>query len=183
MTYSPGIPTPNETFSASQSEIATNFTTINDVFAIDHVNFTAGANNGDHQKVTFPTATSPVPTAVNDFGVLFSILDGAGASQLKFVNKTTTVQLTGSLQTEAGNQYTVVTPWGLIFKFGVASPVTSGTLYNFTSSFTTGLGVVMTIRQNRGGGFSTAAFIANNGFTPVGTNINGQAAYFFAWGI
>lgn len=53
MSYTPGIPNANDLISSSQSQIQTNFTQLNTQFAIDHVAFDAGANNGKHKQIGF----------------------------------------------------------------------------------------------------------------------------------
>ena len=50
-----------QTLGATQALIRGNFTTINDVFEIDHVSY-GTAGQGKHNQVTFPTHIGPIPT-------------------------------------------------------------------------------------------------------------------------
>lgn len=59
MSYIPGIPNANDLISSSQSQIQTNFTQLNTQFAIDHVAFDAGANNGKHKQITLENVAAP----------------------------------------------------------------------------------------------------------------------------
>lgn len=58
MTYNPNIPQALDDPSVSQGQFLNNFFLLNQYFDVNHVPFTAGGNNGLHDKVTFPTSIS-----------------------------------------------------------------------------------------------------------------------------
>lgn len=124
-TYTTGIPAGNLTPGQQRSDLQTNNDSAASIWEVDHFGF--GVNDGGyHDKVTFPYGTTPTPTASGPLGVLYAFLDASSASQLKFVNKTTTVQLTGITLTNSGSNYGLTTPWGLIINFGSADATTGG---------------------------------------------------------
>lgn len=72
MSYQPSIPAASDLLSVSQSGLQTNFTQLNNVFAVDHVTFNpAVANSGKHNKVTLPQQASTPATAALE-GVIYT---------------------------------------------------------------------------------------------------------------
>lgn len=65
--YLSGIPQGGQTIASSQSQILNNFTQLNNVYTIDHVDYTIGAPDiGKHKQLRFPAAVSPsAPTGTN----------------------------------------------------------------------------------------------------------------------
>ena len=58
MTYNPNIPQALDDPSVSQGQFLNNFFLLNQYFDVNHVPFTAGGNNGLHDKVNFPVSVS-----------------------------------------------------------------------------------------------------------------------------
>lgn len=184
MSYDPTIPATGHSASQDYLGIQANFKQINDSFKINHEPLaTGGGIDGFHTQVQLAAVLAGDP---NKVAPVSSVYTKGTPPELFFQNgalASDVMQITGNLVTEANGQYTVTTPWGITFKFGTMTIVTSGTKVAFSSNFTTGLGCNVTIRQGSGGGFQISALIANDGITIAGTNINGQTAYFFAWGM
>jgi hypothetical protein len=53
MAYNNSIPLPTDWISASQPQIKDNFTALDTFFAVNHITYSAGSDNGEHTKVTF----------------------------------------------------------------------------------------------------------------------------------
>jgi hypothetical protein len=102
ISYNPNIPNPPNPPSSDVATMQTNAQAIKTIWAVDHFTFGTGFD-GEHLQVTFPNATTPVPTPSGTIGALYSALDVASASELFFVNKTKTSQLTYPVPTNLGN--------------------------------------------------------------------------------
>jgi len=182
--YINSIPNAPDNPSNSQSNLRINCESIESLVSVDLYGFNDD-NGGTHQKASFPIPTSPVPTATGLEGVLYAITGSNSESELVFKNKDATYQLTGSV-TESGGERTIVTPFGLIFKMGVAT-VASGGTFNYSVPFpTNGYGVVITLRLAGGSGVTSAVQVSGvdgkTGFVPVYGVLGAQAMYFYAWG-
>lgn len=141
--YNLDIPDAPNNPSTDQPNMKINTNAVSTILAVDHHTF-SDSNAGTHLQVTFPAATSPVPTASSTTGVLYSALDSNSASQLFFVNKSTTYQLTGTTSTDFtsgslsdGGSYSVLTlAFGIrIFMGQTASASGSRTLTMSASTF------------------------------------------------
>lgn len=62
MTYDPTVPAANQRISVTQEPIQTNFDLANTYFGEDHQSFTAGVDNGKHNKVSLRDQTGSLPT-------------------------------------------------------------------------------------------------------------------------
>src|SRR5574340_1090039 len=71
MSYHPTIPQPNDDPSVSQGQLLDNFGKLNSDFSVNHVPFTAGANNGFHTLVQFPTVQSSDPAVSGQQSVVY----------------------------------------------------------------------------------------------------------------
>lgn len=73
------VPLATQSLGQTNADIRTNWTTINNTFAIDHVEFNAGADSGFHKKLTMQRQTT-LPIAVTDPSILiYNALDAATA--------------------------------------------------------------------------------------------------------
>lgn len=70
MAFNPSIPNPNDFLSSSQGQLKTNFTSLDNVFGIDHTPFSVGANAGYHKQVHLLNEAAPGLGTAN--GVLFA---------------------------------------------------------------------------------------------------------------
>lgn len=190
MAYDTTVPKTGSNGASDYQAMQGNYAQIQTSFSIDHEPLgSSGAIEGFHKKTTFaapiadPGQASPVASLYTK--------TVSGASQLFFQNgalAANVAQLTGNAVLTAG-EYTVVSPWGLIFKFGVAS-VASASNYLFQTAFTNnGLGVIVTLRLASAQSplaVQDAAILtgANNatGFTPFYGIGGAQSLYYFAWG-
>ena len=93
MSYHPNIPQANDDPSVSQNDLLENFQKINSDFNVNHIPFTAGANQGFHTKVQFPTALSTAPGATGDQSILYPKFVNT-VPQLFFQNAQADYQLT-----------------------------------------------------------------------------------------
>jgi len=188
-TYTDNIPQPTDIISVSQGQILDNFSQLDTSFGIDHTAFSVGTNIGYHKKVTLQAPLGSDPGKASPIADLYT-KTVAGASQLFFQNGALAAnvsQLTGNLTsgTSGGNtHYTVVTPWGIIFTFGLCNTSQGGTANTFATAFpTAGLGIIITCRHGAGAISSSYANLTSTGFT--GYNQSGagsQTSAFFAWG-
>lgn len=142
MSYLPLIPAATDDPSVSQSQIQTNFSLLNSVFGVDHVNYTAGSNNGLHTKVTLVTAGDPAqsvagpelyaksvsyPGPTTKAEVFFQRASGDGAG---------IVQLTQSFSAPViAPKGSTFLPGGVIIKWGTGAATVAGTVNNFASAF------------------------------------------------
>jgi len=184
MTYY-NTPISTQTPAASQPEIQQNFIQIATSYNTDHVPFnTGGALQGFHKQVTISAPLAADPNRASTVSSLYT-KTFAGATQLFFQNgalAANVAQLTGNA-TLSGTMYTVISPWGLIFKFGTGTAITAGVLQNFTPAFpTTCLGIVATAAV--AGFFSPVSVVINSAsqFTAYTQAGGAQSINFFAWG-
>lgn len=122
--YNKSIPAADNNPSVDQPNMQENTDSIDSIINVDHFTFGSGPD-GEHKQVTLPLNLGTVPTVIGPLGLLYTALDAASAAQLIFKNKTTTFQMTTSVtignDNNGKNVYTIVTPWGFIFKFGNTS--------------------------------------------------------------
>lgn len=93
MSYHPNIPQANDDPSVSQGQFLDNFSKINSDFAVNHVPFTAGGNNGFHTQVQFPTVLGSDPAVAGLESVLYPKA-GPTDPELFFRNVNNIFQLT-----------------------------------------------------------------------------------------
>lgn len=117
MTYTLGIPAANLSPAAQQADLATNSDLANTFFGIDHVAYTAAADQGEHVKVTFNNVQADPVIAAPKAQLYTKTV--AGNQQLFFANAGGTQQISagpaGTLipfaqcraRPAGGNNYTV----------------------------------------------------------------------------
>jgi len=134
MPYHPNIPQSTDDPSQSQQDLLDNFTAIQNQFLVNHVQLTAGGQQGYHTQVWFksPLGSNPGLTPPQTSVYTKNV---AGTPELFFQNGTLSAnafQLTNLVVTTVGTRYGFVSPWGLTFNMGLAttSPI------NFSVPFT-----------------------------------------------
>lgn len=117
MTYTLGIPAGNLSPAAQQADLATNTDLANTYFGVDHVAYTAAADQGEHAKVTFNNVQADPALAAPKAQLYTKTV--AGNQQLFFANAGGTQQISagaaGTLipfaqcraRPAGGNNYTV----------------------------------------------------------------------------
>lgn len=115
--------------STNYNNLNTNASSLNTQYGFDHVALDAGANNGMHEKITFPNGIS-APAATGSQIILYpntsnglSVATSSGSVGLFNIPSTTVGSAPFQLQR-------MVTPFGLIFYYGMVSNP------SFQSSFT-----------------------------------------------
>ncbi len=190
-TYNPSIPLSTDLISDSQSEILGNFGQLNTQFGIDHIAFNTGSGNGTgfHKQVTFTAPLGSDPTPSSTQGILYTKTAASSSKTELFFDSLNSTpanvvqQLTGNLVTgtdSLGNpDYTIKTPFGLIFKFGGDTFNQAGTAMTFSTPFPNNfLGVVMACRHV--GAISSSYNVQSvAGFT--GSCQQGTTAQFISW--
>lgn len=133
--------------SATYQNLNVNATSENTQYGFDHVALDAGANNGMHKKITFPSGIV-APTVT---GTQIAIYPNT-SSGLSIATASGTVGLFNILSTTVGSApyqlQRMVTPFGLIFYYGIVTANSSGFTFNYTS----GSEVSQTVNLQRVGG-------------------------------
>jgi len=127
------VPLAGQTLAQTRDPIANNFSTINNAFLVDHVEYNI-SGQGKHNQVTFPPHTGSVPHVAGEI-ILFNqntSLTGVpdiwmqrGSVALSTSNP---IPITGSMQATNGWTYL---PSGIFIKWGTSS-VTRNTLSTIT---------------------------------------------------
>lgn len=86
MSYTPGLPTANQSFKETQGPINTNFTVANTAFGVDHVNFQTVTNQGNHHQITFDANNVPGAVTVDPKSIIFTKNNAAGHPYPFFLN-------------------------------------------------------------------------------------------------
>lgn len=190
MPYDVTVPKTGSNGASDYTAMRGNYDQIQTSFSIDHKSLgNSGALEGFHKKVTFSAPISD-PGQVSPIASAYTKTVGP-ASQLFFQNgalAANVFQLTGNLVNDGSNatiasQYTVVTPWGITFKFGLTQNIASGTPVNLVSAFATNfLGVLITPRLNNFAQSGANITVNPSQFTPYFSGGGAQTLYFFAWG-
>lgn len=145
MVYKNLIPQPGDSPSTvSQADILENFTQIDAQYgtAGDHVEFTAGADNGMHKQVTIngvivdPALLDPyvslyTKTVAGDSELFFEKFDNGAAANL-------VQQMTNLVVTTVGTNNGVTTPFGLIINWGTGICVAGVLTVTFAVPYTVG---------------------------------------------
>jgi hypothetical protein len=182
MAYNQGVPATGSSGSADYLAIQGNFAQLQTTFSANHKPISSGGGTeGFHTLIEFAAAQS-APNLVSPQSSLYPATS-AGSTQLFFQNgalASNVVQLTGNA-TLSGSEYTVISPWGLTFKFGTATASPGGTANTFAVNFPTAvIGIVITVRA--AGAQSNAAVITGaNAYTAYCAS-GSQTIYFVAWG-
>lgn len=185
MSYNPNVPVTGHSGSQDYQAMQANFAEIQSAFSVNHNPLASAMGDGFHTQIQLAAALVSDP---NQIAPIASVYTKGATPQLFFQNgnmASNVVQLTGN-SVLTGSEYTIVSPWGLIFKFGVGTGAT-GTNIPFAVPFpTNGLGVVITIRQSGGTGGSQSAIVYGvngvTGFIPYYGIAGPQAMYYVAWG-
>jgi hypothetical protein len=94
MSYHPNIPQANDDPTVSQGQLLDNYGKMNTDFGVNHVPLTAGANNGFHTLVQFPTVLVSDPAVSGLQSALYPKADVNNIPQLFFENLNVVYQLT-----------------------------------------------------------------------------------------
>ncbi len=130
MPYNPNIPQAPDFLSASQDQILQNFNLANQFIGTDHVNFTAGSNNGKHNKSTYPRQGASPSTNATE-GVIFSRLSThTGQTELVFRKENNGTQSEFTSGLNAVNGWTRL-PSGMLLKWGTAVVAGGASAANF----------------------------------------------------
>jgi hypothetical protein len=133
MTYDPLIPAANEIISVSQPKILENFTQLNTIFGIDHVEYNnlIAANRGKHTKVTYVQQSGDPATGPTVTEIQIYTKDVAGTPRI-FVRRLgvgNIYQLDGGPTPVSATTGSTWIPGGIILKWGQFKPAAaSGTL-------------------------------------------------------
>lgn len=204
MTFDTNIPLLTDRPSTSVGQFHQNWNKLNTDFAIDHVGFSAVADNGFHKKAVFVDVTADpgigtylyprsllytkhsglAPNTTNLFFAANNSTDAAVTiSQL--TNLPITTVALGGPTFAGGSVYGVRTPWGLILNWGTcqyAAGQNNGTV-TFAVPFTTIQSITATMNNatasSRG---ATVSVVTNNNFVLNLTN-TASTGYFFAIGV
>lgn len=186
MPYSPNIPLASDVPSQSQAQLLENFTSLNTVFAQDHLAFNA-VDGGEHQKITFnsviadpnlgdPKASLYIKTVSGDSELFFEKFKNSGAVNLSR-------QLTNLQITTVGSKYGVTTPWGLIMNWGQFTCNTSDTVVTFAVPFNSvPQSVQLTAISDNGSRNAVVRLTSTTNMTCRATN-NSLGVFFYVIGV
>jgi len=125
MTFSIIVPNANQSPGLFPTQNNTNFQRIKDIVNNDH-NWTnsSSASQGIHKQCTFINRTTPVGLPAGN-GVLYSQADTTGASQLRWYNGASDVQVTnsGEVLVASGNKALTTVSSGSIYTVAPLSPL------------------------------------------------------------
>lgn len=115
--YIPAIPQAGDDPKVSQGQILGNFTRLNIDFNVDHVQYSASTNRGQHRKVTFQDVLGADPNKAGNIASLYTKLV-SGNPELFYQNSTSVLQLTNPPRTTTDDRHSMTSPWGIKFQFG-----------------------------------------------------------------
>lgn len=155
MAYTPGIPNSTDVISQSQSQIRTNFVELNSQFAIDHVAFNAGSDNGKHKKSTYIEQASDPNPSPNECALYSK--ESSSVTELFFQreNSGSVIQMTIGDPIAASTGQTFL-PGGIILKWSSSTITSNNQLFNFSTPFPNNCFGVVAI--NSGSGSNTSYF-------------------------
>lgn len=120
MTFDPNIPNAGQSPGLFPPQNNQNFARIKTIINADHVfNDTAQSTDGFHRQCTMIVRAQPGGLPVGANSILYSWLDGAGQTQLRFYNGATDYQLTPQ----------IAAPTKVTGSVALAGNATSGTIY------------------------------------------------------
>ena len=120
MTFDPNIPNAGQSPGLFPPQNNQNFARIKTIINADHVfNDTTQSTDGFHRQCTMIARAQPVALPTGSNAILYSWLDGAGQTQLRFYNGATDYQLTPL----------VAGPTKVTGSVALAGNATSGTIY------------------------------------------------------
>ena len=150
MTYTLGIPAANLSPAAQQADLATNTDLANTFFGVDHVAFTAAADQGEHAKVTFNNVQADPALAAPKAQLYTKTV--AGNLQLFFANA-------------AGTQQISAGPAGTLIPFAQCRAVPAGGNAYTVSSSTN----INSIVRATGSGFIVAIVTLGSAVADINT--------------
>lgn len=150
MVYQPNIPQPTDLLSTSQSDILNNFSALQTLIDVNHVDFNS-ADQGKHKWVTFPSqgATPPAgsgfaPTELGLYNAVYALT----AHQELYVNKTnqatvvqvpSTASILSSNSAPAQNSFGwTLLPSGIVLRWGNFSGFTGLNTVTLATNATNG---------------------------------------------
>jgi hypothetical protein len=193
MVYLPNIPQPtDDPATQSQAQFLENFQQLDTQFGFDHIAFSAGADNGEHVKVTFNDVSAD-PGLASPKASCYTKADAGGSTQLFYENFDVVAganvrrQLTNLTVTQAGTNYGITTPWGLIQNWGsITSNANTPVAATFAVPFTSSVhSITVSAVSDNGTGRSavvSSGSVGLNTFSVRSTN-GGMLVYYYAIGV
>jgi len=125
----PTVPNPGQTLGNSRPIIQNNFTAIGRAFIVDHVDYNT-TNEGMHNRVSFPTQSSPPAAAAGIVQMYSQTSILTNQPELVFLRQTGSTKPTPVEFTSAGwaNPGWCRLPSGILMKWGQLSTTTYNTL-------------------------------------------------------
>lgn len=126
--YTPAIPQPGDRPSDSQPLILANFTSLNNIFLVNHMPLNASANLGKHTFIQFvPQAVGPV-TAVGELALYTKPIGTGGLSEIfmRRASSGTEVLMTSfqdPVNAPAGSSFL---PGGILIQWNISGTIPSG---------------------------------------------------------
>lgn len=158
MTFDPNVPNAGQSPGLFPPQNNTNFARLKTIINADHVfNDTAQTTDGVHRQVTMISRAQPVVLPGGTNSILYSWLDGAGQTQLRFYNGANDFQLT-----PLGSAPTKVTG-----SVALAGNATSGTIYTIPDN---SYGTIFVNYISPAGNFYRLYFFYKSGPTFVGAD-------------
>lgn len=125
MTFDPNIPNAGQSPGLFPPQNNTNFARLKTIINADHVfNDTAQSTDGFHRQATMIARAQPVALPTGSNAILYSWLDGAGQTQLRFYNGANDFQLTPQ----------IAAPTKVTGSVALAGNATSGTIYTIPNN-------------------------------------------------
>lgn len=128
-TFSTDIPQASQKISATQQPIDNNFSSINELFNVNHVGLYDPNNYGKHTYTSFPIQGSDATTTSTQMAIYAKSSTDANGAELffRYPSNGTVLQLTGGGVTggSGGSGYSYITN-SLLLKWGQASVNTTG---------------------------------------------------------
>ena len=201
MSYQSAVPQSAHLLSRSQGDLLNNFTDLNNVLAVDHIQpqpavAAEEGNRGQHRQVTFFEALGALPTPPANaypLGTAYTntlTIGGVNFSELFFettrsVGANIVRQLTGIEVVTPGaggaTDYGITTPWGLVLNWGTYNTLAGSIAITFAVPFV-GVPVLTLGREDnvipttKYVSYATGS-VANTGFTAVGSAAGFSGSY------
>lgn len=187
MSYNTLIPATGHSGSQDYQGMQANFLQIQNSFSVNHEPLASGGGTeGYHTQIQLANVLGSDP---NIAAPVSSLYTKGTPPELFFQNgalAANVFQLTGNITNASGPnvsiEYQVITPWGLILKFGTTTMIASGTVVDFPVAFPGAVYGVISICRLAGfcqNGVNNSAQIS---FTPYFSAAGNQVVYYFAWG-
>ena len=137
--YNPSIPASTDDPTVSQGQLLNNFSTLNNIFAKNHIALTAQIFQGQHTIVQFPAVQASDPAVTAQGGALYTKNQASSSTtELFFRNLGVISQLTNLPLVNSGTNWGIRTPWDIIINAGLSdAPIGSTTTANFAIHYAT----------------------------------------------